>query len=237
MTVGVKAPHDVFVTANGTVYVANQNTITEYAPGQAAPFVTLRLQLVPASLSVGRDGTVFICGQRPQTNASAVVEFDPGATRPSREIYYPHTDPDFLSCGGLGADAAGNLYVNVGSGSANGGFAVLMYPPKQTKSTRLLLTKGANAFGAIVYARNDLIVGDPADYAIYGLRLPSGKQDPGFATEGGGDYIALDERNDNLYTVSNYTATLQIYDFATGKLRALFRRFKWGIAISPPPAR
>jgi hypothetical protein len=234
ITRGVDAPTDVFVSTSGALYVANATTVSEYPAGHTAPSLTLDVPVTSQYVSVGFDGTVFVCGYKPVSKQYEVVEFDPGATKPSRTIPYPNGEPEPITCGGLGADAAGNLYVNVGELSGGGGYAVYVYPPKATSPSREIGVSSGYAYGGIEVIGNQLVVGDPFDDAVEVTRLPKADPIRQFSTEGSGDYVTLDASTHYLYTTSVSTNTLQIYNFANGRIRAVFPAFQYGIAISPP---
>ncbi|HEV3152914.1 MAG TPA: hypothetical protein VGZ02_03820 [Candidatus Baltobacteraceae bacterium] len=109
ITSGVSAPQGLFVDSNGVLYVANTQSVTEYQPGAFSPFRTLKNVSNAVSLTVDRQGTVYV-GQGCQIvpSGGSIAVFSSGSTTPSRTIAL--NECSFM--GGITTDLAGNLIVS-----------------------------------------------------------------------------------------------------------------------------
>jgi len=235
ITDGIHGPRDVFVTTNHTLYVLNNATITEYPNGQSSPTERIITPVVGGDMTVGPDGTIFVCGRIKGTGRNAVAEFDPGAVQPSRLIKYRTTIPYPIGCSGMATDSKGNLYVNVGSEGDGGGYSIEVYPPKHVKPDRYLYSGNNYTNGGMEIIGTRLIDSDYQDGVTFITDLSGRKHHtiPDPSSAGGG--LVIDPTTDYLYLDGGDENSLAIYDLPSGKLLATFPTFNYGgIAIDPP---
>jgi len=114
ITTGLVRPEGVWIDRKGSLYVVNAEggnnvpNVVEYKHGATTPSLTITDGLFsPATVAVGRDGTVYVNAVS-QGTTGEVVEYAPGATTPERTIALPSPQYD-LEPGDLAFDKNGNL--------------------------------------------------------------------------------------------------------------------------------
>lgn len=211
ITNGVSDPYNLAVDKAGTLYVQNNNnTVTEYPKGSTSPSVTLNEPAMGYGtgicVTVGRDLTVYTADHL----NGKVFEFKAGYTSPTTTL-------SVQEAFGLALDSHNNLYVGWAPYSSGGPAHVMKFKPGATSGKDLGITEKYEG-GLAVDERDDLLVGDQGNRAIY-IYKP-GKNTPfrTIATSPAYPYqFALDRKNKYLYLVSGSPAEVYVYDYATGR--------------------
>jgi len=139
---GTVRPYGMWVDSVGTLYVANipqgdpTTGITEFHPGQSAPFKTLKLGLwYPTEVAVGSDGTVYVNESLANNcNGDCVAIFAPGSSTITRTVAMNFTGYA-LQADQMAFDRAGNLLV--GASTFQSGYHIFRMNVKTFKVTEL----------------------------------------------------------------------------------------------------
>jgi len=228
ITDGISAPLGNFVDRHGTLYVANSgnSTITEYPAGSITPSVTLSTGLnFPISVAVDHYGNVAV-GEFAQ---GAILEFPAGSTTAKTTITLL-TRPE-----GLTFDSRNHLWAAWNEGSNLQGriskcqhFKAVCHDQgiAQGQSGGLALDREGNR-----------ILGDITNQVI-NIYAP-GSTSPTRTISLAGHYpvkFALDQHEKTLYVADYNTASVLLYDYASGTQTGAISNgleSAWGVSLSP----
>jgi hypothetical protein len=152
LATGVSAPYGVTTTADGNIYIAEQDffNIAIYGRHSTRPKLVLVDTQSPYAVAVGPDGTVYAT-----LLGGGVDVFAKGNSFSS----YTIEDPSFAQMWGLAIDKSGNLYVG-GQSTAGGGQISEFSPGSRGPGTNLNL-KGLGLPTTLAFMPNGaLLVGD-----------------------------------------------------------------------------
>ena len=258
----VHEPTGIFVDANKTLYVENNdpNTLTEYRNGVLIAKIALGNLDRPGAgyweprwITVDSNGTVYISAWPSHGDASgAVIEYDKGSGTISRTLALPPptkgagpggpSDPS-----GLAVDANDNLYLLWGSGCGACGYGVSRFAPGATSYTQGTNVDASYGYAAgLTYdaALGEVLFGSPGSGFVQTVLLSSGTTGrfADRASGGFGGYLAADPRNGYLYVGANplgeysYQREILVYDIASQNLIGTLSGFSsvtTGIAVEP----
>ncbi|MEO9263746.1 MAG: hypothetical protein ABI282_06595 [Candidatus Baltobacteraceae bacterium] len=249
VTQGVNWPTGVYIDSRNTLYVASwYSFFTEYPNARGTPSETVQL---PSNVFVGNDliaagpdGTVYVTAAIPHKDTGLgerfeILEYDPGASAPAREIDLPYSSAKGPSLpSGMTFDRVGDLLVDEGtycpSGCRND---VYRYAPKATVPTDHL-GLGLCSGGEIAFVDgNELVVADPQCSKIYVQTLPlPGTRRIIHVAAGVGVSLSLDRALQTLYATAPGKGEVYEYNFRTGSPSgAVLTGFQpQDIAIDPP---
>jgi len=145
-----------------------------------------------------------------------VEEFDPGASSPSRIVKIPYYYPYPALVAGIASDSSNDLYVNIGSYNAGGGFIINVYPPRAINpSYQIGLTYGYPGGGIEALGDGRIVVGDPPNQILIApLPHPNRFQFRKIITRNATGFFTVDLASTYLYAVG--PEGVLIYDFKTG---------------------
>jgi hypothetical protein len=152
LATGISAPYGVTTTADGKIYVAEQDftNVAIFNRHSTRPILVLMDTQSPYAVAVARDGTVYAT-----LLGGGVDVFAQGNSFPS----YTIEDPSFAQMWGLALDRSGNLYV--GGQSVNGGGQVSEFPAGSHGPGTNLNLKGLGLPTTLAFMPNGaLLVGD-----------------------------------------------------------------------------
>jgi hypothetical protein len=222
---GVFTPSGISVDKNGTLYVSDFffSAITEYPKDSLVPSATILLNHAPQFAYAGVDGTLYV----PESFSNQVEIFPRGATMPNRTLSVPNPY-------GVATDSANNLYVISDTPNISAG-RVIKFAPGSSIGTDLGITLGGGTFSIVIASDNRLVVAQGTTIAVFapGATVPSRS----FPTPGVASFqIVLSSDEKQLFTVSDSSEKLAVYDFASGtQINSFGTGFRApdGIAFSP----
>jgi DNA-binding beta-propeller fold protein YncE len=152
LATGISAPYGVTTTADGKIYVAEQDftNVAIFNRHSTRPILVLMDTQSPYAVAVAPDGTVYAT-----LLGGGVDVFAKGNSFPS----YTIEDPSFAQMWGLALDRSGNLYV--GGQSETGGGQVSVFPAGSHGPGTNLNLKGLGLPTTLAFMPNGaLLVGD-----------------------------------------------------------------------------
>ncbi len=139
---GVTTPIAVAADASGTLYVANPETVSEYAPGQSTPLRTISNGLSlgsgshPQELALDSQGNLYVANAGACYPNDTVNVYAPGQTTASRTVTLPGGECKPFA---VAVDGQNNLFAITQTFTGHAG-SVYEYAPGQTTPSRTITT-------------------------------------------------------------------------------------------------
>ncbi len=183
ITSGITTPEAVVADRTGTLYVANQNTVTEYAPGQGSPLRTISGPSLccgshPQELALDSSGNLYVANGGACYPNDTVTVYAPGQITPARTVTLPDGECKPFA---VAVDGQGNFFAITQTFSGHAG-SVYEYAPGQSTPMRTIADAKAtvgialDANGNLYVVNNgSLASGDDSSVTIYapGATVPS----------------------------------------------------------------